>query len=218
MNKSVFAGAAAVLLAGVAITAPMLARSADTQPAAGQSTPIIPPMGQAAQRAGNPDQGMPGHGMMGGAAGMMDHPGMEGMGPMAGGRHDGMREIMARRMMMRRLPPQQRCEEHLARRAAMIAYTVTKLNLTAEQRPLWDKLNAVIQAGTERQQQLCAALKQQPQAGQRTVLDRVAWMDQMLSTAAQSLHEARPALEQLYQKLTPEQKAIIDQPPRHGRP
>lgn len=199
MNKSVVAGAAAALLAGIALGAPMLARSADNPSAAEQTTPIIPPMGQPAQ----------GPGMM---HGMVGHPGMEGMGPA----HGGMRPMMLQRMMMRRMPPQQRCEEHLARRAAMIAYTVTKLNLTAEQRPLWDKLNAVIQAGTERQQQLCAALKQQPQSGQRTILDRVAWMDQMLSTAAQSLHEARPALEQLYQKLTPEQKAIIDQPPRHG--
>jgi Spy/CpxP family protein refolding chaperone len=92
----------------------------------------------------------------------------------------------------------------------MIAYTVTKLNLTAEQRPLWNKLNAIIEATTEKQQQQCGAMK--TQAGGPTILDRVGWLEQNLAARVQSLHEARPALEQLYQALTPEQKAIIDHP------
>ena len=196
MNKSVVAGVA--LIAGIAIAAPMLARSADNPPAAEQSAPIIPPSGQ-----GLPAGRMPGNGMMG--QGMMGHPGLGMMG-----QHGPLRAMMMRRMMMRR-SPQQRCEEHVARRAGMIAYTVTRLNLTAEQRPLWDKLNAIIQAGTAKQQQLCAAMKPH-QAGGPTILDRVGWLEQTLSARAESLHETRPALEQLYQMLTPEQKAIIDHP------
>jgi hypothetical protein len=188
MKKSVVAGAA--LIAGIAIAAPMLARSADNPPTAEQSAPIIPPAGQA----------MPDHMRGGGMTGGMSGPGML------------MRARLMRRMAHR--SPQQRCEERLARHAAMIAYTVTKLNLTAEQRPLWDKLDAVIETGTEKRQQLCSAMK--AQAGGPTILDRVGWQEQGLAARVQSLHEARPALEQLYQALTPEQKAIIDHPFARG--
>ncbi len=207
MNKSIVAAAA--LVAGVAIAAPMLARSADNPPQSGpapeQSAPIIPPMGE----------GMMGQGMMGQGSGRQMMGGMpwhQGMG--AFGERGPWREMMGGRMM--RASPEERCEERLARRAAMIAYTVTKLNLTAEQRPLWDKLNAIIQNSTEKEQQLCAALKAGPQGGQPTILDRVDRMQRFLSTRLEALQQARPALEQLYQKLTPEQKAIIDHPHRMG--
>src|SRR5262245_8929681 len=42
--------------------------------------------------------------------------------------------------------PQERCIERLAWRAAMRAYAEAKLNLTAEQRPLWDRVQAAAQA------------------------------------------------------------------------
>jgi|SRR5579862_467898 len=193
MNKSLVAGVA--LLAGIVIAAPMLAQSADTPPQPDRATPIIPPA----------DQGQRG-GMPGGMAG---HPGF-GMNGYGGPMHD---------MMMHRTmhaSAEQRCAERLARRAGMVAYTVTRLNLTAEQRPLWDKLNTVIQAGTQKQQQLCAALKTGPQPQERTVVDRADWLEQTLAARVQALHEARPALQQLYQALTPEQKAIVDHPFRHG--
>ena len=199
MNKSIIAGAA--LVAGIAIAAPMLARSADNPapaaPPAGQA--VIPPMGPGMMGQGAMGQGTMGQGMMG------DH---QGMGP---GRW---REMMMHRMM--RGQPEQRCAERLARRAAMIADTVTKLNLTAEQRPLWERLNAIVQSSTEKEQQLCAALKANPQGSQPTILDRVDRMEHFMSARLEALHQARPALEQLYQKLTPEQKAIIDHPHRAG--
>ena len=125
-----------------------------------------------------------------------------------GEHHGWMRDRMMHRMMQ--LPPRQRCEERLARRAGIIAYTVAKLNLTAEQRPLWDKLSALLQSAADKQRQLCAAL---PAAGgQGTILDRVSRREQFLSARLQGLQQARPALEQLYQALSPEQKVIVDHP------
>src|SRR5262249_60794517 len=50
--------------------------------------------------------------------------------------------------MMMRGSPRERCEERLAQRAAMIAYTTTKLNLTPEQKPLGAKLNSIVRAAT----------------------------------------------------------------------
>lgn len=145
---------------------------------------------QAGSGAGMPPMGM---------HGMGHHPGMMGHGGMHG---------------MTRLSPQQRCEERLARRAAQIAYTVAKLKLTAEQRPLWDKVNTTIDTAREREMQLCAALKPAGQGG--TVLDRMSRREQFLTVRLQAVQQVKPALEQLYQALTPEQKAVIDHPFRRG--
>jgi hypothetical protein len=190
MNRSIVAGAA--LVAGIAIASPMLAWSADSPQQSTQAAPAQP--------------GMPGmggmQGMMGGTrAGAMGHPGW-------------MREMMMRRMMQ--LAPRQRCEERLARRAGMMAYTAAKLNLTPEQRPLWDKLQSTVQAAADSQRQLCASLKPAAERGQETILDRVNRREQFLSARLQGVQQTRPALEQLYQALTPEQKTIIDHPFRHG--
>jgi hypothetical protein len=171
------------LAAGVAIAAPALVSAAAEQ-------------SQLAQ-AESEQHGMAGmRGMMGGH---------EGMGAM--GHHGWMHEMMGRRS------PRERCEERLAHRAGIIAYTVSKLNLTAEQKPLWDKLNGAVQSAADKERQLCANLPAQagPQA-QATILDRMSRREQFLSARLQGLQQARPALEALYQALTPEQKAIIDHP------
>jgi hypothetical protein len=184
MNRSMVAGAA--LIAGIAIAAPMLAWSAsESEPQVAQSAP-----------------------------GEHDMPGMRGgMGDQSdGGHHGWMRERMMHRMMQ--LAPRQRCEERLARRAGRVAYTAAKLNLTPEQRPLWDKLQSAMQAAADKQRQLCAALPA-AEGGQGTILDRVNRREQFLSARLQGLQQTRPALDQLYQALTPEQKAIIDHPFMH---
>src|SRR3984893_2418934 len=171
------------LAAGVAIAAPALGSAAEEQSQLAQA---------------EPEQ----HGM-GGMRGMMG--GHEGMGGM--GHHGWMHEMMTRRS------PKERCEERLAHRAGIIAYTVSKLNLTAEQKPLWDKLNGVIQSSADKERQLCANLPTQggPQA-QGTILDRTSRREQFLSARLQDLQQARPALEALYQALSPEQKTTIDHP------
>src|SRR5207244_4832366 len=109
--------AALALVAGMAIAAPALVYAAADNEA------------QTAQAA--PDQ----HGM-GGMGDRGEMGPMRGMGgPQAMmGHHPGMHRMMNR-------SPRERCEERLAHRAGVIAYTVSKLNLTAEQKPLWDKLN-----------------------------------------------------------------------------
>ena len=188
MNRSMIAAAA--LVAGIAIAAPMLAWSADAPP---QATPAAPAQ-----------PGMPGMGgMQGMMGGMRDH-----MGEM--GRRGWMREMMMHRMMQ--LSPQQRCDERLARRAGMVAYVVAKLNLTAEQRPLWEKLQGVMQANADKQRQLCATLKPIAERAQETVLDRMSRREQFLTAQVQAIQQARPAVQALYQALTPEQKAVIDHP------
>jgi len=136
-----------------------------------------------------------------------------GMGMGAMGHHPGMVGMMHRMMQ---LPPRQRCEERLARRAGFVAYMAARLNLTAEQKPLADKVQGLIQTGADKERQICATLKPEAERGQETVVDRMARREQLLTVRLQALQQVRPALEQLYNALAPEQKAIVNHP-RPGR-
>ena len=176
--------AGAAFLAGIAIAVPLVAWSADSEPRIAQA---------------GPDQ----HGM-----GSWERGDGGAMGP----HHGWMRDRMMHRLTQ--LPPRQRCEERLARRAGIIAYTVAKLNLTPEQKPLSDKLQGLVQGAADRERQLCASLPA-GDGGQGTILDRANRREQFLSARLQGLQQIRPALEQFYQALTPEQKAIIDHPLMH---
>src|ERR1700730_645229 len=113
---------------------------------------------------------------------------------------------MMHHMMIHR-DPQERCTERLAWRAAMRAYAEAKLNLTAEQRPLWDKVQSAAQAEEQKERQLCAGLKPGVEA---TLLDRMDRMQQFLSTRLEGLQSAKPSVQALYQALTPEQRTILD--------
>jgi hypothetical protein len=113
--------------------------------------------------------------------------------------------------------PQQACIDRVARRAGFVAYIGAKLNLTADQKPLWDKVATAAQTAQDNQRQVCATLK--PAADQSappTVLDRMKRREQMLSAKLQGLQQTEPAVQALYQALSPEQKAILDHPFRRG--
>ncbi len=147
--------------------------------------------------------------------------GGRGGGPWMGGRgdwgmHGGpmmvMRRDMWRRAMMRE-DPQERCVDRLAWRAARRAYTEAKLDLTAQQRPLWDKVQSIAESEQQRERQLCNQLKA---GAASTVLDRMDRAQQFLSARLDALQSAKPAVQALYQSLTAEQKAVFDHPFRRN--
>ena len=168
------------LAAAAAITIPILARSAEDRDS--QYAQAAPTGGPWAPEAGR------------------DEPGGRG-GPM-------MRGMMMRHMMMHR-DPNERCTERLAWRAAMRAYVEAKLDLTAEQRPLWDKVQSAAQAEEQKERQLCASLKP---GAEPTLLERMDRMQQFLSMRLDGLQSAKPAVQALYQSLTPDQQAILNHP------
>ena len=173
---------AASLAATVAIAVPVLARSAeDGDIRYAQAGPM---------GADSGDHAMPGH----------DRPGMRGW-PM-------MRDMMMHHMMMRQ-DPQERCADRLAWRAARRAYVEAKLNLTAQQQPLWDKAQSAAQTEEQKERQLCASLKP---GAEPTTLERMDRMQQFLSARLEGLQAAKPAVQALYQSLTPEQQAIFNRP------
>jgi LTXXQ motif family protein len=149
------------------------------------------------------------HSEMGAEVGELARPGDDGPE-----RHGWpiMRGGMMRHMMMHR-DPQERCTERLAWRAAMRAYVEVKLNLTAEQRPLWDRVQSAAQAVEQKERQLCTSIKP---GAEPTLLERMDRMQQFLSTRLDGLQSARPAVQALYQALTPEQQAILNHPFRRS--
>ena len=111
--------------------------------------------------------------------------------------------------------PREWCAERIARQAGRMGYLEARLNLTAEQRPLWDRYQAAVRDGREKARQLCASAPERLDS--TTALERDARMQQFLSTRLAAMQATRPALEALYQALSTEQRAILDRP-RSGRP
>jgi hypothetical protein len=106
------------------------------------------------------------------------------------------------------------CIEHFARSAGRLAYLEARLELTADQQPQWDKWRQAVASGAEKERADCLA--DLPAAGVRpTALDRDSHIEKMMATKVANLQTARPALEALYQSLTPEQRLVFDRP-MHG--
>jgi flagellar capping protein FliD len=112
--------------------------------------------------------------------------------------------------------PAQRCEDRLARQAGMVAYIVAKLNLTDQQKPLWNQVQSAMQAAADKQRALCANLKPRDQRASQTLLDRLDQRQQMLQARLEGMQQVRPSLQALYQALTPDQRAIVDHPFRRS--
>jgi hypothetical protein len=182
---------AAALAAGA-----MMMPAAFAQPS---QNPATPPSSSA------PPAAPPMQNRMSGAMGQS----MSGMHPGAG-MPEGM---MQRRMMMHRMMalrnPKQACIDRLARRAGLVAYIGAKLNLTAQQQPLWDKIRSTVSNEAQRERTLCEAIK--PPA-EETALDRLMHMEQMDAARLAGLRATIPEVRRLYQQLTPQQRAILNHP------
>jgi hypothetical protein len=140
----------------------------------------------------------------------------DGPGGPGGPGHEGMRRGGWGRWA-RDVSPQQACIDRLARRAGFIAATGFKLNLTPDQKPLWDKLMTATQSAQDAQRKLCDALPASKEArGQQTLIDRMNHRQQVLQAQLQAMQQTEPAVQALYDKLTPEQKAIVDHPFHRG--
>ena len=103
----------------------------------------------------------------------------------------------------------------IARRSARIAYVTSLLNLTSEQKPLYAKVEAAMQATADKERQVCAALPTDAKAN-ITVLDRLNRRQQMMQARLAGIQQVQPALQALYGSLSPEQKQIIDHPFHRG--
>lgn len=110
--------------------------------------------------------------------------------------------------------PREWCAERIARQAGRMGYLESRLGLTAEQKPLWDRYQAAVRDGREKERQLCANAPERLDT--TTALERDARMQKFLSTRLATMQATRPALEALYQALNTEQRTVLDRP-RFGR-
>ena len=135
-----------------------------------------------------------------------------GAGPMRPGMHrPGERGagMMEHGGMMWHKSAQEHCIDRLAHRAGHRAYLAVKLNLTAAQRPLWDKLQSLAENAEQQERQVCDHMKT---GNAVTVLDRLDSRQQMLAAEASALQAAKEPLADLYKALTPAQREILDHP------
>jgi hypothetical protein len=113
--------------------------------------------------------------------------------------------------------PQQACVDRIAKRAGFVTTIGFKLNLTADQKPLWDKVVAASQAAQTNEAKTCSVLPASADdRGKQTIIDRMNHRQAMMQAQLQGLQQTEPAVQALYQLLTPDQKALVDHPFHRG--
>lgn len=108
------------------------------------------------------------------------------------------------------------CTERFAREAGFLAYLGIKLDLTPQQQPLWGKYHQAMLDNFSKLRDVCAENKNSSHSS-LTALQRRNRMEKSLTAKLDVLHATRPALDALYQSLSPEQRALLDHPRRHRR-
>jgi len=110
---------------------------------------------------------------------------------------------------------QDHCTDLYARESGRLAFLAAKLNLTDQQRPVFAKWQQAKLETSARERDAC--LKVSPKPGQPpTLLERDSMDESMMSIKIQGLQSNRPALQALYETLTPAQKSILDRPGKKG--
>lgn len=104
---------------------------------------------------------------------------------------------------------QRMCNDAPARMAGMLAYTETKLNLRAEQRPAWEQLATAVRAGAVPMQRLCANPPATPEPGD--ALARLDMGERFMTASLEAIRIVRPALAQFQATLSPEQRQVVAQ-------
>ncbi len=107
--------------------------------------------------------------------------------------------------------PKQICTERYAREAGFLAYLGVKIDLTAQQQPLWEKYHQAMLDSFGKVRDVCVANKSAPR-WDLTALQLRDRMEKSLTAKLDALHATRPALEALYQALSPQQRELLDHP------
>ena len=129
--------------------------------------------------------------------------------PAAGGDAD------KRAERMRNFSPKAMCEEHIARRVGNRAYLKERLDLKPEQISAWDAFQKAADEASAKEKARCASLPTEIKTPP-SFADRFNRREEMMKTRLESLEAVKPTLMALYDKLTPEQKAILDRPMMGG--
>lgn len=123
------------------------------------------------------------------------------------------------------------CEGRDARLAGLLASTEVRLGITEAQKADWTRFTESMKQAGSAFDDVCASMAEsrnagagpegQPQAGapeggkaearpRPSLPERLARMEAIAGAGAEALERARPAVEQMYAALTPEQREIAD--------
>jgi hypothetical protein len=101
------------------------------------------------------------------------------------------------------------CEDRADRLAGQLAYLEARLDLTASQRPAFDRWRDTRLAAAQRQARACAERPMPgrgPNVTQRNPVEQMARQEEILRQRLADLQVQRPALEALYNSLSAEQR------------
>ena len=122
--------------------------------------------------------------------------------------------------MMREFSPKAFCEERVARRIGHRAYLKSKLDLKPDQMPVWDAFQKAADEASAKEKAKCATFPTDVKTPP-SMTERLTRREEMMKTRLESMQAVKPSLLALYDKLSPEQKTVLDQPmmgPRYGGP
>lgn len=120
--------------------------------------------------------------------------------------------------MMRDFSPKAFCEDRIARRMGHRAYIKAKLDLKADQMTAWDAFQKAADDASAKEKAKCATLPTDMKTPP-SFPDRLTRQEEMMKSRLESIQAVKPTLIALYDKLSPEQKAVFDRPimgPHHG--
>ena len=122
--------------------------------------------------------------------------------------------------MVREFSPKSFCEDRIARRIGKRAYLKAKLDLKADQIPAWDAFQKAADEASAREKAKCASLPTETKSPP-SFPDRLTRHEEMMKSRLESIQAVKPTVLALYDRLSPEQKAVFDRPmmgPHHGGP
>jgi hypothetical protein len=111
----------------------------------------------------------------------------------------------------RTFSPKAMCQDMVARRVGNRAYLKARLELKPEQMTAWNAFEKASDAASAKSNVRCAALpaemKERP-----SYVDRLSMEEDAMKARVATIEAVKPTLVALYAVLSPEQKAVLDQP------
>ena len=105
------------------------------------------------------------------------------------------------------------CDESIDRHAAVAGYIHSKLRLQGTQNEAWQKIEQAAQPTIEKLREICASLP--AEAGlPPSFPGMIGTLERQLTAHAQFLHAIAGPVQALYDTLSPQQRTVIDHPPR----
>lgn len=101
------------------------------------------------------------------------------------------------------------CLDRLAHRAAARAYLKARLDLTPQQLPIWQELDAVVIDGDAEERHACAKLP--PRPADQAILQRLDAAEERAARQLADLRKVSAPLRRLIATLSPGQQKLIDQ-------